>query len=61
MSRFDKIGLVFYINAARIAVDHIVSFKTALLELFQKESQIELLNTSQCQEAKPGAYRKIVL
>jgi len=32
-SNFIKLDLIIYINAARIEVDHVSSFKSALLEL----------------------------
>ena len=41
-SRFNKLGLVIYRSAARIAVDHIGSFKSASLKLFMRNLQTEL-------------------
>lgn len=37
-----SLGLVIYINAARIAIDHIGSFKVHLAGTFDKEYQIRL-------------------
>ena len=47
-SNFIKLGLIIHINAARIEVDHVSSFKSALLE-FLIEYEIIL-------EAKPRTH-----
>ena len=47
---FKKQVLFVYISAARIANGHIDSFESALLELFIRNLQIELLIASQGQK-----------
>lgn len=50
-SSFSKLGLIIYINAARIAFDHIESL-ICFTGTFRKEFQIGLLKASRGEEAK---------
>lgn len=53
-SRLVNLDLVIYISRARIVIDHIVSFKSVLLELFIGNLILKVLKPIRGQEAKPG-------
>lgn len=46
-----------YINAARIAISQIGSFRS-LLKLFIRNLQVGLLTASRCYEAKPNVFHE---
>ena len=52
-SSFNKLCPMIYISTARVAIDHIGSFKSALLELFIRNLSLNLKGTSTPGKVKP--------